>query len=875
MCTMQDTTTPTSTRHATAAPAPLGVDPTAPDEALLAAVLGHWHDCLMGSPDRETILATAGVSLALAEQLGLGFSDRSLGLRVPHRRTKAGLALRSRLDALGILRGSGHEAFRGCLTVPVTDAAGSVVGIFGARTDRHFSGVRGMVWAAGLPGAVFGSPADDGPTLVVATIADALAVIGAGQAAVAPGRERGFSAAELTALAGRGREFVALGRGSGPVAEALGSRGATVSVAAPDVAVARTLASAPDPAVALVALLSDCRSVGPEDDGPRPGVLLDPGGPGTPEVPEARPAAIAGPVPAAGTTGARPPATVAPGADEVFVHSGTRSWRVRGAGARANAEGDLLRVALMVTEGTSGRFHLDTVDLYSARARSAFLAAATTELRAERDTLALELAEVLATAERARDDAVSSHQPVPEMTPAEREEAMAWLSVPGLLDRLGDDLAALGVVGERTNLLVAYLAVTSRLCERPFGVLVQSSSAAGKSTLTDAVCGLVPTEQLVSLSAITAQALYYCSGGDLAHKVLSVAEDHGASRAAYALKLLVSEGRLAIAAAGKDRHSGRLETSSYQTAGPVALLMTTTAADLDPELENRLVVLGVDEDPAQTAAILAAQRRAASLEGLCDRARRDAVRRRHRNLQRLLVPYPVVIPDCDVGFPASATRHRRDHQKLLSIVAALTVLHQHQREHKTAEVEGSVCTYLEATEEDVALGLALARVVLVRDPEHLAPHTARLLDAIREHTAAQASERRCAPEEVAVTRRELRAMLGWSEVQVRRATDRLVALEYLAASGGGRGRCRTYTYVTAFEKAGQGSSAVGHPGRRTDDGPSPGGPGGFVGFVGFVGTEEAQAAETPVGGGVPGGPAETQRRDRGNGAARVRTGEQR
>jgi hypothetical protein len=309
--------------------------------------------------------------------------------------------------------------------------------------------------------------------------------------------------------------------------------------------------------------------------------------------------------------------------DEVFFHSEARSWRIRGAGNRANAEGELLRVALSVTQASSGRFHLDTLDLYSARQRSAFLNAAVTELRVERDALATELAEVIGMAEQRRDMASIKVTPAaPTMSEQERADAMAWLTDPDLLDHLSADLAALGVVGEQTNLLVAYLATISRLCERPFGVLVQSSSAAGKSTLSDAVCSLVPSEDLVSLSAITSQALYYLGGGDLAHKVLAVAEEQGASRASYALKLLVSEGRLSIASTGKDKSSGRLSTTSYEIAGPIALVMTTTSTDIDPELENRLVVLGVDEDATQTQAIVDAQRRSVTVDGLRARTTR-------------------------------------------------------------------------------------------------------------------------------------------------------------------------------------------------------------------------------------------------------------
>ncbi|MDQ1628288.1 MAG: hypothetical protein QOI54_2032 [Actinomycetota bacterium] len=97
-------------------------------------------------------------------------------------------------------------------------------------------------------------------------------------------------------------------------------------------------------------------------------------------------------------------------------------------------------------------------------------------------------------------------------------------------------------------------------------MVIQSSSAAGKSTLADAVCALVPEEDLASFSALPGQALYYVSGQSLAHKVLAVAEEQGASRAAYALKLLLTEGRLTIGSTGKDPATGRLRTTNYQVA---------------------------------------------------------------------------------------------------------------------------------------------------------------------------------------------------------------------------------------------------------------------------------------------------------------------
>jgi len=557
-------------------------DPDGTDAALLRAVADHWHECLMTSDERDVILSSLGISADTAVALRIGLSDRTLGKRIPGRQWKAGLALRSRLCELGIMRRSGHEAFRGCVVVPVVDFSGSIVGVFGNRIDPRFEGARAAVWAHGLPGGIFTAGETATSTVVVPTILDALSLIGAGcRSVVAPGREKGFTDKELATLAGRPGELVVMGRDTAKLAADLSSLGTSVAVAGTDVVLPVVLGSSAVPGDALAALLADCQDFRPSTD-PM----------GTGAVPVSR--------------RADPPTVVATeGRDETFVHSGLRSWRIRGAGARGNTEGDLLRVALSVTDSATGRFHLDTLDLYAARQRTHFLDAAVTELRCDRETLSAELAEVLHAAERCRDEAGSKKQaPTPVMTDAERDDAMAWLTSPDLIGRLGADLAALGVVGEQTNLVVCYLATISRLCERPFGVVVQSSSAAGKSTLTDAVCSLVPSEDLVSLSAITSQALYYLGGGDLSRKVLAVAEEQGAARASYALKLLVSEGRLSIASTGKDRSTGRLATASYEIAGPVALVMTTTATDIDPELENRLVVLGVDEDASQTQAIL-------------------------------------------------------------------------------------------------------------------------------------------------------------------------------------------------------------------------------------------------------------------------------
>ena len=126
---------------------------------------------------------------------------------------------------------------------------------------------------------------------------------------------------------------------------------------------------------------------------------------------------------------------------------------------------------------------------------------------------------------------------------------------------------SVAAVGEETNKQVGYIAAISRSLKAPLAVMLQSSSAAGKSSLMESILAFVPEEQCIEYSAMTGQSLFYMAEKDLKHKVLAIVEEEGASRAAYALKLLQSEGALTVASTGKDPATGRLVTHQYRVEG--------------------------------------------------------------------------------------------------------------------------------------------------------------------------------------------------------------------------------------------------------------------------------------------------------------------
>ena len=789
------------------------VDRDAADGELLGQVVGYYHRVLKESPDVLGYLAKRKISHPEAlEEFRLGYADRTLGLRLPDKRRKDGAEIRGRLEKLGVFRASGHEHFAGSLIVPVFDEHGSVMEVYGRKTGDHLrAGTPEHLYLPGPHRGVWNiqALAASDEVIVCESLIDALTFWCAGfRHVTACYGAAGFTADHAQALRHHQVRRVLIGydrddagdKAARELAADLTATGVEcyrvefpAGADANDVAVAaRNATDALGRAIRSAAWMG----AGPGPARRRSAPLPEP----SPAVSEPQPAAnpadsssLAAPEPE--PPGPADPATVSPApavtaeqpvpevtGREVMLRFGERRWRVRGLDKASSF--DVLRVNVMCSapDAAGGsRFHVDTLDLYSARARAVFITAAAAELGLDGDVIKRDLGKVLLACERLADEAVQAAQAPDEpepMTADERAAALALLRDPALADRVTADFERAGMAGEAVNCLTGYLAAVSRKLPRPLAVIVQSTSAAGKSALMDAVLAFVPESDRVRFSAMTGQSLFYMGESDLAHKVLAVAEEEGAERAAYALKLLSSDGQLSIASTGKDTVTGRLVTHTYTVTGPAAIFLTTTAIDVDEELLNRCIVLTVDEGRSQTRAIHARQRAAQTLDGLLAGIDRDQVVKLHQDAQRLLEPLHVVNPHAgDLTFPDGAVRARRDHVKYLTLIAAITLLHQHQRQVKTVTRGGSVIRYVETTRADIALAGRLAAQVLARSLDELPPGTRKLLDALHGYVTARCQAEGLDRDLVRFTRRQLREALPFGDTQLKVHLARLTDWE--------------------------------------------------------------------------------------------------
>jgi hypothetical protein len=211
------------------------------------------------------------------------------------------------------------------------------------------------------------------------------------------------------------------------------------------------------------------------------------------------------------------------------------------------------------------------------------------------------------------------------------------------------------------------------------------------------------------------------------------------------------------------------------------LMLTTTAIDVDPELLNRCLVLTVDEDPTQTAAIQQAQREGRTLAGMHAKRERVAIERLHQNAQRLLRPLVVVNPYAtQLSFAASQTRLRRDHAKYLALIDAVTFLFQHQRTVKTHRFDnGDVMDYIEVTPGDIALANKLATAVLSRSLDDLPPQTRRFLVSLHAWAVSAADKAGVTLERFSFSRRMAREGMNVGQTQARLHLERIIEHDFI------------------------------------------------------------------------------------------------
>lgn len=379
-----------------------------------------------------------------------------------------------------------------------------------------------------------------------------------------------------------------------------------------------------------------------------------------------------------------------------------------------------LRITLSIQKLKSENILRHTIDLYNDNQVEKFVRKVAERLEIGTSIVRKTLQEVTKELENYRflliQQYEEAHKPFfKELSATEEKEAIKFLKRKDLLTKTNELIGKSGVIGEVNNRLLMYLIFTSRKTNNPLHCISLGSSGVGKTHLQSKVAELIPQEDKIEMTVLSANAFYYFNRTELQHKLILIEDLDGAESVLYPLRELQSKKRITKTVVHKDAR-GNTKTIHLTVEGPVSVAGCTTQESIYEDNSNRNFLLYIDESSEQDIKIMNYQRLISA--GKINEEQEHKSRELLKDVQRVLKPIKVINPFAEyLELPQSVFKPRRTNSHYLQFIEAITFYKQYQREQHVKEETGEV--FIETTIEDIQEANELIIEVLLRKSDLL------------------------------------------------------------------------------------------------------------------------------------------------------------
>jgi len=360
------------------------------------------------------------------------------------------------------------------------------------------------------------------------------------------------------------------------------------------------------------------------------------------------------------------------------------------------------------------------------------------------------------------------HQPYfKELTGIEEKEAIKFLKRNDLLKHTNELIGKSGVIGEERNRQTMFLIFTSRKTNNPLHCISLGSSGTGKTHLQSKVSELIPEEDKIEITVLSANAFYYFNRTELQHKLILIEDLDGAESVLYPLRELQTKKRITKTVVHKDA-KGDTKTIHLTVEGPVSVAGCTTQESIYEDNSNRSFLLYIDESEEQDKKIMDYQRRASA--GKINENAQFKASELLRNVQRLLKPIKVINPYAEyLELPQSVFKPRRTNSHYLQFIEAITFYKQYQREKQYDKETGE--EFIETEIEDIQEANELIIDVLLRKSDTLTGACRNHLENLKDYLIKN--------NQTTFTNSEIRRNLRIKETTLRRYNSQLLSENYI------------------------------------------------------------------------------------------------
>lgn len=354
-----------------------------------------------------------------------------------------------------------------------------------------------------------------------------------------------------------------------------------------------------------------------------------------------------------------------------------------------------------------------------------------------------------------------------ELSATEIKTAETFLKAKNLLKKTNELIGKSGVIGEENNRQTMFLIFTSRKTNNPLHCISLGSSGTGKTHLQSKVSELIPEEDKVEITVLSANAFYYFNRTELQHKLILIEDLDGAESVLYPLRELQSKKRITKTVVHKDA-KGDTKTIHLTVEGPVSVAGCTTQESIYEDNSNRSFLLYIDESEEQDQKIMDYQRLISA--GKVNQDEEHKAKELLKNVQRLLKPIRVINPYAEfLELPQSVFKPRRTNAHYLQFIEAITFYKQYQREKQYDKDTGE--EFIETEIEDIQEANELIIDVLLRKSDTLTGACRNHLESLKDYLIKN--------NQTTFTNAEIRRRLRIKETTLRRYNSQLLAENYI------------------------------------------------------------------------------------------------
>jgi hypothetical protein len=266
------------------------------------------------------------------------------------------------------------------------------------------------------------------------------------------------------------------------------------------------------------------------------------------------------------------------------------------------------------------------------------------------------------------------------------------LQTPNILDLFYKTLLRQGVVGEEKIAKLLFLALVSRLLQKPVSITVKGPSSCGKSYLVGRVSKFFPESNYYELTAMSERSLAY-NKENFEHRFIIMFEAAGVQGelADYFIRSLISENCLKYDYV--DKSGNGMTNKRIEKYGPTGFIMTTTALSQHAENETRILSVTVNDSKAHTKEVMLS---IAQEHAEVDLEPWHALQHwLEASTTSVHIPFMLELAKL---IPPENVRLRRDIMTLKSLIEAHTILHQKQRTIEDEQIIAELDDYHEVRE---------------------------------------------------------------------------------------------------------------------------------------------------------------------------------